>query len=88
MWLSNAVIARVLRTAGIKPQIASPAPPVAAFIRRPSRNGQDVICAQAPSRPAGRATRGRSEATSLARCRAQIEHQLRDGQRIQRGHDH
>ncbi len=31
--------------------------------------------------------RGRSGATSLARCRAQIEHRLRDGQRTQRGHD-
>ena len=28
--------------------------------------------------------RGRSEATSLARCRAQIEHRLRDGRRIHR----
>ncbi len=30
--------------------------------------------------------RGRSEATSLARCRAQIEHRLRDGRRIHRSH--
>ena len=31
--------------------------------------------------------RGRSEATSLARCRAQIEHRRRDGRRIRRGAD-
>jgi len=28
--------------------------------------------------------RGRSEATSLARCRAQIEHRMRDGRRVRR----
>jgi hypothetical protein len=45
-------------------------------IARPS------ICAQAPSRPEGRAERGRSEAQSLARCRAQMQHRRRDGRRV------
>ena len=35
--------------------------------------------------PKAARTRGRSEATSLARCRAQIEHRWRDGRRIRRG---
>ena len=34
--------------------------------------------------PQAARTRGRREATSLARCRAQIEHRTRDGRRIRR----
>ena len=53
-------------------------------MRRPSRNCLTIICAQAPSRPEGRAQRGRSEAQRLARCRAQMQHRCRDGQRRRR----
>jgi hypothetical protein len=51
-------------------------------MRRPSRNCPTIICAQAPSRPEGRAQRGRSEAQRLARCRAQMQHRCRDGRRV------
>jgi hypothetical protein len=50
-------------------------------MRRPSRNCPTIICAQAPSRPEGRAQRGRSAAQRLARCRAQMQHRCRDGRR-------
>jgi hypothetical protein len=50
-------------------------------MRRPSRNCLSIICAQAPSRPEGRAQRGRSEAQRLAQCRAQMQHRYRDGRR-------
>lgn len=49
--------------------------------RRPSRNCLLRSCAEAESRPEGRATRGRSEAESLARRRAQRQHRIRDGRR-------
>ena len=54
---------------------------------RPSRNGQDRRSARRHRQgPQAARTRGRSEATSLARCRAQIEHRLRDGRRTRRSH--
>jgi hypothetical protein len=51
--------------------------PVRASDCRPSRNCQSASCAQAPSRPEGRSTRGgRSERRAEpCRCRAQIDHQ-------------
>jgi hypothetical protein len=52
---------------------------IARTLVRPSRNCQSQAARRQGQGPKAAHTRGRSEAKSLARCRAQREHRMRDG---------